>query len=106
MTWIRVASVAEVDAEGGLIGRVVGGMALALFAVEGAYYATEDMCSHGQARLSQGWLDGHLIECPLHQGLFDIRTGEAKGPPCTKPIRVFETRVDGGALFVRLESGA
>jgi len=80
-TWVRVASIREVDEAGGLLGRSVGGVAVALYRVEGTYYATLDQCTHGQAQLSDGYLEGFLIECPLHQGLFDVRTGEPKGPP-------------------------
>lgn len=104
MAWVRVASVSELMDGGGLLGRTVAGVPIALYAVEGEYYATADICTHGQARLSDGWLEGHLIECPLHQGLFDIRTGEVKGPPCTQPIRAFRTREDGGELWVNLEA--
>lgn len=102
-SWIRVASVAELEDSGGLLGRTVGGVPIALYAVDGEYFATSDTCTHGQARLSDGYLEGHLIECPLHQGLFDIRTGEVKGPPCTKPIHTLLAREEDGALFVCIE---
>ncbi|MGH6754922.1 MAG: Rieske 2Fe-2S domain-containing protein, partial [Bradyrhizobium sp.] len=69
--WIKVAALKDVEAAGGLLGVNVGGQPLALYAVDGEVYATADLCTHGQARLSDGYLDGHLIECPLHQGLFD-----------------------------------
>jgi len=98
--WIRAASVAELEDAGGLLGCVVGGVAVALYAVEGKYFATSDTCTHGQARLSDGYLEGHLIECPLHQGLFDIRTGEVRGPPCSRPIRTLEVRQQDGELLV------
>jgi nitrite reductase/ring-hydroxylating ferredoxin subunit len=45
-----------------------------------------------------------LIECPLHQGLFDVRTGEAMGPPCVEPVRTFAVRRDGEELLVSLNS--
>jgi naphthalene 1,2-dioxygenase ferredoxin component len=102
-SWIRVASIAELDDAGGLLGCSVGGVPIALYSVEGEYFATADTCTHGQARLSDGYLEGHLIECPLHQGLFDIRTGEVKGPPCTKAIRTVPVRERDGALLVGVE---
>ena len=102
-SWIRVASVAELEDSGGLLGSSVGGVPIALYAVDGEYFATSDTCTHGQARLSDGYLEGHLIECPLHQGLFDIRTGEVKGPPCSKAIRTLPVRENDGALLIGIE---
>jgi len=55
----------------------VGGRELALYAVGAAVYATDSLCTHGLARLCDGFLEGHEIECPLHQGRFDVRTGKA-----------------------------
>ena len=102
-SWIRVASVAELEDSGGLLGRSIGGVPIAIYAVEGEYFATSDTCTHGQARLSDGYLEGHLIECPLHQGLFDIRTGEVKGPPCSKAIRTLPVREVDGVLLIGVE---
>jgi naphthalene 1,2-dioxygenase system ferredoxin subunit len=103
--WTRVATVDEVEQAGGLLGRTTGGVAIALYHVDGAYFATTNICTHGQALLSDGYLDGYLIECPLHQGLFDVRTGEVKGAPCTHPIASFPVRREGDALLVDVGSG-
>jgi naphthalene 1,2-dioxygenase ferredoxin component len=104
-TWVRAASVQEVDEAGGLLGRTVGGVAIALYGVENTYYATLDQCTHGQARLSDGYLEGFTIECPLHQGLFDVRNGEVRGLPCTMPVPVFAVRREGDDLLVDLGFG-
>src|SRR3546814_1800357 len=58
-----------------------GGRELALYAVGVAVYATDNLCTHGLARLCDGFLEGHEIECPLHQGRFDVRTGKALCAP-------------------------
>jgi nitrite reductase/ring-hydroxylating ferredoxin subunit len=100
--WVRAASTQEVDEAGGLLGRYIGGTAVALYRADGAYYATLDQCTHGQARLSDGYLEGTIIECPLHQGLFDVRSGEVKGPPCTKPLTTLAVRREGEDLFIDL----
>ncbi len=102
MPWINVSTVAELEEAGGLLGRSVSGVPIALYAVEGEYFATADTCTHGQARLSEGYLEGFLIECPLHQGLFDIRTGDVKGPPCTMPIRTLPVREEGGKILIEV----
>jgi naphthalene 1,2-dioxygenase system ferredoxin subunit len=99
---MRIATTGEVEGAGGLLGRSASGIAIALYHVDGAYFATSDICTHGHARLSDGYLEEFLIECPLHQGLFDVRTGEVKGAPCTKAIAAFPVRLEGEELFIDL----
>ena len=103
-TWIHVASTSQVKDAGGMFGCAVQGVQLAVYEVDGAYYVTSNRCTHGRARLSSGYLEGYLIECPVHQGLFDIRTGEPKGPPCTEPIPIFPVRLEGDELSVSAAS--
>ncbi len=101
-TWVKTIEAAAVERDG--VARAqAGGQRLALYAVDGAYYATSDVCTHGQAFLSDGYLDGHLIECPLHQGLFDVRTGAAVGAPCTVAVRSFPVKLEDGVLHVQVE---
>ncbi|BAI74450.1 rieske (2Fe-2S) domain protein (plasmid) [Azospirillum sp. B510] len=100
--WYKTIPAADVERDG--VARAqAGGRRIALYAVEGEYFATSDVCTHGQAFLSDGYLDGHLIECPLHQGLFDVRTGAAAGAPCTVPVRSFPVKVEDGVLHVQIE---
>ena len=100
-SWISVASASEVAEANGIFGRTVQGVPLAVFEVAGVYYVTSNRCTHGLARMSGGYLDGYLIECPVHQGLFDIRTGEVKGPPCAEPLPIFPMRHEGEEIRVR-----
>ncbi len=72
--WIDVTA-AEAVPEDDVIGIDIAGKSLALYQVEGEIYATDNICTHGNARLCDGFLEGHEIECPLHQGKFDIRNG-------------------------------
>ena len=79
------------------------GLAIALYRVEGRYYATADICSHGQSSLTdEGELDGYAIECGRHFGRFDIRTGAVLASPCTRAIAAFAVIEDNGELFVEL----
>ncbi|MDC6668726.1 non-heme iron oxygenase ferredoxin subunit, partial [Leclercia adecarboxylata] len=55
---------------------------LVVYEVDGAYFIADDTCTHGKARLSDGFHDGYVIACPLHGGSFDIRSGAPKSPPC------------------------
>lgn len=64
-----------------------GGREIALYAVGDAVYATDNLCTHGLARLCDGFLEGHEIECPLHQGRFDVRSGKALCAPLKEDIR-------------------
>ena len=103
MRFVRAATEAELDAADGVLAARVENRGLALYRAEGAVFATDDLCSHGAARLSEGYLDGHLIECPLHQGLFDVRDGSPAGAPCTVAVKSYPTKVEDGAILVGLE---
>lgn len=96
----RAATLDALAEAGGVLAARVGGRRVALYDVGGTVYATDDQCSHGYASLSEGYLDGHLIECPLHQGLFDVRDGSPAGAPCTVAVRAYPVRVEGGVILV------
>lgn len=81
----------------------VAGKDIALYNVEGTVYATQDQCSHGSTSLSEGELDGYEIECPLHNGSFDIRTGEPVALPCIKPIKIYPVKVEAGNINVAID---
>lgn len=104
LRWVDVAA-AEGPAEGEAIGVELEGLAVAIYRVDGAYYATDDLCSHGRAKLSEGYLEGCFIECPLHAGRFDVRTGAADAPPVTRPVRAIPVQVVSGGLRVGLPAG-
>ncbi len=102
MTWIKTVAAAAIERDGIGLAQAAG-QRIAVYYVEGAFYATADACTHGYASLSEGYLEGHLVECPLHQGLFDVRTGAAAGPPCDEPVRSFPVRVEDGFIHVGIE---
>ena len=77
------------------------GRAVALYRVNGEFFATDDICSHGEASLSEdGSLDGYEVECSWHFGRFDIRTGHACAMPCEHPLRSWPVTVEAGRVFV------
>lgn len=80
----------------------VGGREIALYRVEGRIYATDNTCTHGRARLCEGFLEGFEIECPMHQGRFDVRDGRATCEPVTVDIRTYPVRIEGGRVFLCL----
>lgn len=81
----------------------IEGYYIVIFNVDGRYYAVEDQCTHDDDPLSEGYLDGHQIECPRHGARFDIRTGEVLCLPAVRPIRHFDVRVEHGAVQILIE---
>lgn len=101
-TWIDALAAADLPSDD-VIGLDVAGRDIALYAVDGAVYATDNLCTHGQARLCDGFLEGHEIECPLHQGKFDVRTGQALCDPVNKDVRSYPVKLEGGRVFVQVD---
>jgi naphthalene 1,2-dioxygenase system ferredoxin subunit len=99
--WVKAAASGEV-AEGEVIGVVLGGRDIAIFNIDGTLYATDNVCTHAYARLSDGWLDRDEIECPLHAGRFDVKSGAATAPPCVDPIKTYPVRLAGGEIQIKL----
>jgi naphthalene 1,2-dioxygenase system ferredoxin subunit len=80
----------------------VAGRELAIYRIGGEAFATDLQCTHGQARLCEGFfLDGE-IECPLHQGRFDVRSGKALCEPLTEDLRCHPLELRDGRVWVRV----
>lgn len=79
---------------------LVNGLSICLYRLDGQVYATDDRCSHGNAKLSDGYVEGNEIECPYHQGRFDIRTGQPTLMPCTEPIKTYSVKEADGVIWV------
>lgn len=82
--------------------RLPGIEQLAVHNSGGLFFVTQDMCSHAKARLSEGWLEGFEICCPVHDGRFDIRDGRPLCFPAESPIRVFPCEVRDGEVWADL----
>lgn len=104
MSNIEWIAAAEVDAvpQDDVIGVEIGGRDIALYSVDGEIYASDNICTHGHARLCDGFLDGYEIECPLHQGKFDVRSGKALCAPLTEDIRTYPVKIEDGRVFLAL----
>jgi naphthalene 1,2-dioxygenase system ferredoxin subunit len=102
LQWIDATAVDDVP-EDDVIGVIIGDRDIALYNAGGEIYATDNICTHGHARLCEGFLEGHEIECPLHQGRFDIRTGAPMCAPVTEAIRSYPIRIEGGRVFLALD---
>lgn len=99
--WIELAAVDAIP-EDDVIGIDAEGKSFALYQVDGEIYATDNICTHGNARLCDGFLEGHEIECPLHQGKFDIRNGKAMCAPLTEDVKTYPVKIEGTRVFVEV----
>lgn len=97
-----VASVEDLDQNSGL--RVYCGReAVALFKIEERVLAVADRCTHGRASLSEGNVlaDGSTLQCPWHEGRFDLESGRPCGGPVRTPIKTFDVKIESGRVLVR-----
>ncbi len=101
VTKIRLCSTDDVDWNGALQVET-DDLVLAVFNVEGVFYVTDDACTHGPGSLSEGYLEGHRIECDFHNGAFDVRTGEVVTPPCMIPVKTYKVSVEDDAVFIEV----
>ena len=77
-----------------------GELTLAVFNLDGRFYVTDDACTHGPGSLSEGVIDGELIECNFHAGCFHIPTGRVAAPPCMAPIATYAVEVIDGKVWI------
>lgn len=75
---------------------------LAVFNIEGAFYVMNDLCTHGPGSLSEGYIDGDVVECNFHQGQFNICTGEIVAPPCMIPQRIYPVIIENGKVMIEV----
>lgn len=100
-TWHEVAEQSAVAADEPI--RVyVDKDEIAIFNVGGEFFATGNICTHAMASMHDGIQEGEIIECPLHDGKFNIKTGEALCPPVTDPLPTYEVKVENGKIFVKV----
>lgn len=97
--YIKVASVGDL-APGEMTMIELGGAYICLANVDGTFYAISDDCTHANASLSEGELDGYILTCPVHAGQFDICTGRViRRPPC-EDVATYEVKVEGQDIFL------
>ena len=99
---IDLCSAAEV-APGTALKVETGELALAVFNVAGEFFVTDDMCTHGPGSLSEGYIEGDVVECNFHNGQFNIKSGAVVGPPCMVPVKTYKTTVENGRVMIETE---
>jgi nitrite reductase/ring-hydroxylating ferredoxin subunit len=80
-----------------------GDLVLAVFNVDGEFYVTDDLCTHGPGSLSEGYIEDDVVECNFHNGQFNIKTGEVVSPPCMIPIKTYKTTVENGRVVIETD---
>ena len=78
------------------------GLVLAVFNVDGEFYVLDDLCTHGPGSLSEGYIEGDVVECNFHNGQFNIRTGEVVMPPCMIPAKTYPATVENGKVVIEV----
>ena len=101
MGFLKVASIGDIK-PGKAIRVEIGDEPVAIFNIDGTYYAIGDTCSHEEASLSEGDVFGDCVECPLHGAEFNIKTGQAKTLPAVSPVPTYAVRIEGDAVLVSL----
>ena len=101
--WVEACAVNDVDEED-LVRFDHEGRVFAVYrSPEGAFFATDGVCTHEHALLSDGLVMGDVIECPKHNGRFNYKTGEAKGAPVCVNLRTYPARVEGDAVLIEID---
>jgi nitrite reductase/ring-hydroxylating ferredoxin subunit len=101
--WVTVASAGSVS-EGEMVPVSARGKNLAIYCVDGKLYATDNLCTHGLAFLTDGYLEGIEVECPLHGGRFEITTGKGQGEPITCDIKVYHVRIENAEIQIQFDN--
>ena len=97
--FVTVAKVGEIP-EGGVKVVRLGDQSVALFHIDGGYYALDDICTHDGGELASGTIDGGVIECPRHGARFDIKTGDVLSLPAVVPVPTYAVRIEGDEIQV------
>ena len=99
LQWHSVASVSSVTEEKP-ISVEINGSPVGIFLVADQYYAIEDVCPHAFALLSEGFVEGCQVECPLHEAVFDLTNGKCLGGPSERDVQTYPVKVEGDHILV------
>ena len=102
MPWMHIANSDQLQ-DGEVIAISIDKQNVALYQDGDSYFATDNVCTHQFALLSDGYFEDGCIECPLHQARFDVRTGKALCAPATTDLRTFPTKREGIKIFLHVE---
>jgi 3-phenylpropionate/trans-cinnamate dioxygenase ferredoxin component len=101
-SWVRVGPLADIDDED-VIRFDHGDRTYAVYRVAGNVYATDGLCTHEQVHLCDGLVMDYVIECPMHNGRFDIRDGRALGAPACVNLKTYPAKIEDDIVFMLVE---
>ncbi len=100
--WVEACAAGDIEEED-LIGFDHGGKTYAIYrSGKDEYFATDGLCTHEQVELADGLVMDYIIECPMHNGRFDYRTGEARGAPACVDLKTYQVKVENGRVFIAI----
>jgi len=99
--WTDVLAATDLPTDD-VVGVMVLGRDIAIYTSGDEVYATDNLCTHGSARLCDGFLEGYEIECPLHQGRFDVRDGKPTCAPVTEALRTYPIKIENQRVMLKL----
>ncbi|MHA1536854.1 MAG: nitrite reductase small subunit NirD [Alphaproteobacteria bacterium] len=102
--WHKVAAASEIT-EDEPKGVEIGGKHIAVFKLGDKFHATDNVCPHAFALLTDGFVDDGAVECPLHAAKFDIATGKCLAEPAEDDLATYEVKLEGGDILVRVPGG-
>ena len=102
--WIEAGRADDIDPDEPL-GVELEGRDIALFRIADEVFAPANLCTHAFARLSDGFFENGEIECPLHQGRFDVRTGKALCDPVETDVDTYPVKIEDGVVYVAIDGG-
>jgi nitrite reductase/ring-hydroxylating ferredoxin subunit len=101
MAWHPVLEEGKLG-EGEIAQGEAAGESLALYKVGDKVYATQELCTHAYVSLVDGYLEGTIIECPVHQARFDITTGKVLDPPANSDLKTYKVKIENGMICVEV----
>jgi len=99
--WVEACDADEIEEED-VMRFDHGSQTYAIYRIVDEYYATDGLCTHEQVHLADGLVMDNIIECPKHNGRFDIRTGAAKGAPVCVNLKTYPVRVEDGKVHINI----
>jgi nitrite reductase/ring-hydroxylating ferredoxin subunit len=99
--WISVPD-GENMLEGTMLGISALGKRLIIYKTRRGYFATDRRCTHQAADLMRGYFDEDIIECPVHQGRFNVCSGAALSAPASTPLKTYPVKTEDGKVFVEV----
>jgi nitrite reductase/ring-hydroxylating ferredoxin subunit len=100
--WVCACNTTQLTGDG-MIAVSVSGKHLILYRTAGQYYVTDRRCTHQGADLVRGYFDRDVIECPVHQGRFNVRSGCALSAPASAPLKTYPVKIIGDDVYVQID---